>query len=460
MSAVVYSDEEKPGTVFNVLTRTCNRPHRYKRCRESVKAQETSLNVKQFVSIDRPCTYVEAEVLVPATGRIAPEIPTKHAKHRDATYNLYINDMLAAVKEGWVFVLDDDDEFLTRDALKKLEPYLTDPDKLVVFKFAMGFEDGKKRFAMPNAFGRELVINDVPCSCYVYHSKHKELGLWHGKYSGDFFAAENLAKNLNIVWVDEVIAGTQVGASEGKQANALPAKWKPRPMKTDKKEPFLSIIIPVHNQAEWTASILDQIAKTVHMRHEVIVVDNGSTDETKSILNGARVIKNKHNTGVYHAWNQGCKAAIGTHLALLNNDLLLPDGWAEKLIAHGRDAICPSYDQSPKERQDFESYNNKLSPGLKDASRPGVHPQGFAGFCYILTREVYDRVGKFDESYLYWFGDNDYFIRLNQMGIVPVMAQDVFIHHYANKTCNSLADFVPQREKERKIFVTRWPDAV
>jgi GT2 family glycosyltransferase len=444
--------------VLNVLTRTANRPNRFERCRQSILAQETDVTIRHLVSLDGPCTYAQGDVLIPARGKIAPRIPADQQRHRNAPYNLFVNDLLAAVEDGWIFVLDDDDEFLRRDAVAVLAPYLVDENALVVFKFAMGDNKGRQ-FIMPKAHGRGLIMNDVPSSCYVYHSRHKDLGLWHSKYAGDFFAASNLAEELRIVWLDEVLAGTQSGPSEGRGDASQPTQWQPRTTKQKKKDPFLSIVIPVMNQCGYTKAILQNIAETVHMPHEVIVVDNGSTDDTAQVLENARarVIRNKTNPPLSKAWNQGCAKAKGTHIAVLNNDLELPDGWAEKLVAHERHAICPRYEQGPKRCANFENRNSRLRASLREADRPGTHPNGFAGFCFLITREVWERVGPFDESLIIWFGDNDYYLRTKGMGYVPYMAQNVLIHHYGNVTCNDRPDFISQRESDRKTFLKKWP---
>lgn len=466
VQGVSYHDPFKPkGPVLNVLTRTCNRPNRFRRCAESIEAQQTKVTIRHFVSVDRPCTYAEADVVVPATGSIAPEIPAASQSHRDAPYNLYVNDLLAAVKNGWIFVLDDDDEFLTADAVAKLEPYLADENNMVVFKFAMGDCKGDKRFVMPNAHGKGLRINDVPCSCYVYHSKHKALGLWHGKYSGDFFAASNLAAKLNVVWVDEVLAGTQVGPSCGSLDSVRYRKWKPRSMEQTRQETLVSIVIPVLNQASYTRAILDQI-NSVKTPHEVIVVDNGSTDETPDILEefGVKVVRNGDNVGWAASLNQGAKAAQGTHIAFLNNDLILPDGWLETLLSHREHVICPTYEQFGEVRDDFAAQNADLlamKSEVMDTERPGRHPKGFAGFCFMLSREAWERVGAFDETFRYWYADNDYWIRLKAMGYVPVMSRNVLIHHFVRKTTDSeIADFDEQRARDRAMFLKKWPGAV
>jgi GT2 family glycosyltransferase len=455
------SDPSSKGPVLNVLTRTCDRPNRFRRCKESIKAQETSVTIRHFVSIDRPCIYVEADVVIKATGKISPPIPAEHKHHRNAPYNLYVNDLLSAVKDGWIFVLDDDDEFLHEKAVAVLEPYLGNEDNLIVFKFAMGDGRSKKHFIMPKYHGRDLVLNDVPCSCYVYHSKHKGLGLWHGKYSGDYFAASNLAKKLNIVWVDEVLAGTQIGPGAGSSESGRYRPWTPRSVTERKAGTFVSIVIPVLDQVEYTRAILKNIKETVKIPHEVVIIDNGSTDETSQILDeaGVKVIRNKHNLGWSVSLNQGAAIARGTHIAFLNNDLVLPEGWLETLLAHKEHVICPTYDQGENIRKDFASYNKSLAdkfPEVKVAERPGFHPKGFAGFIFMLSREAWERVGPFDESMRYWYGDNDYWLRLKDMGYVPFMSNNVLIHHYMSKTCNARPDFVKQRERDGKRFLEKW----
>ncbi len=456
---------DKEGPVLNVLTRTCNRPNRFRRCADSLKAQETAVSIRHFVSIDRPCTYVDADVLVPATGQIAPEIPEASTRHRDAPYNLFVNDLLAAVKDGWILVLDDDDELLRRDAVAILEPYLADEDNMVVFKFAMGDGLGKKNFVMPKAHGKALVINDVPCSCYVYHSKHKVDGLWHGKYSGDFFAASNLADKLNVVWVDEVLAGTQTGPSMGTMDCALPSTWEPRLVKQEKVEPFVSIIIPVLNQSTYTKELLENIANTTSVPHEVIVVDNGSTDNTPDVLKnaGVKVIRNQRNNGWAYALNQGASKAKGTHLAFLNNDVVLPPNWLLTLLSHDEHAVCPTYEQDPVIPKHFRRRNQTLEAQEREvvpAERPGLHPKGFAGFVFMISREAWERVGRFDETMIYWCADNDYYVRLKAMGYRPMMSKNVLIHHFMNKTVDTLPDYLEQRERDRQTFLAKWPEAM
>jgi GT2 family glycosyltransferase len=335
---------------------------------------------------------------------------------------------------------------------------MRDAGNLIICKFLLG------KNIMPKAFGRKLVLNDIPCSSIVYHSRHKKYGQWHGKYSGDFNAAHNLSQRLKPVWVDKVVAGTQCGPSVGVTKEQNYMAWESREIAPVNPEiGLLSIIIPVMNQAQYTVAIIGNIQQTVHIPYEIIIIDNGSTDETTEILEGVTVIRNERNVGMSRSWNQGCKAAQGSHLAILNNDLVLPDMWAEKLLEHGEHVVCPSYKHGERARANFEVHNKMLGRRplrTKIPDRPGKHPNGFAGFCFLLSREAYDQVGPFDEQFVYWYGDNDYYIRLCEMGYEPVQSVNVEIHHFHSKTVSTLTDFVIRREKDRDLFDRKWPHAV
>lgn len=445
--------------LLNILTRTSERPNRFKRCRESIDAQVWGGTVRHIVSIDKPCDYIQcADVVVPVhTGAKGPAIPREHIDYRDAPYNLYINDMLKAVKGGWVVVLDDDDELFGTDSLSAVEPYLEDEGNLIVTKFLL------KDRVMPSYHGKQLVMNDVPCTSIIYHSRHKMHGEWHGKYAGDYFAAANLAKKLNIVWVDKVIAGTQVGPSFGKCQNTSYRAWKPRSVKAPRKGgDLVSIIIPVHNQSKFTKKIIPNIKETVHIPHEIIIVDDGSTDDTAEYLKtqDVTVITNSINKGVYAAWNQGCRAAKGDWFAILNNDLTLPDGWLETLLRHDQFVVCPSYQHTEKIPANWEKRNVVMSrrpPRLRETKKPGLFPSGFAGFCFMFAREVWESVGEFDEKrFRYWYGDNDFWIRVQGAGYKPLQSLNVEILHNHSQTVGTMPDFIPVREAERVRFEKKW----
>ena len=88
------------------------------------------------------------------------------------------------------------------------------------------------------------------------------------------------------------------------------------------------------------SSALPPSRATPGSRWELIVVDNGSTDGTGTYLAGLRdmstvpvtVVSNATNVGFPAAINQGLRLARGEYLVMLNNDVVVTDGWLDQLI--------------------------------------------------------------------------------------------------------------------------------
>src|SRR5271154_752929 len=88
-------------------------------------------------------------------------------------------------------------------------------------------------------------------------------------------------------------------------------------------KPTLSIVIPVFNKYAFTKACLEDLSKLPD-DHEIIVVDNGSTDDTQSVVQShARIkyINNYSNLGFAGACNIGFREATGDNVLFLNNDI-------------------------------------------------------------------------------------------------------------------------------------------
>ncbi len=101
--------------------------------------------------------------------------------------------------------------------------------------------------------------------------------------------------------------------------------------------PVVSVIIPVYNQLDYTWKCLKSIAANIpdDLAVEIIVVNDGSSDETQKVLvevRGLRLINNSTNRGFIHSCNQGVQFAKGQYICFLNNDTEVRSGWLESLL--------------------------------------------------------------------------------------------------------------------------------
>ena len=114
-----------------------------------------------------------------------------------------------------------------------------------------------------------------------------------------------------------------------------------------------SIIIPCWNQLEFTRKCIASLFRQTGPGWELIVVNNGSTDGTADYLGGIQdcspvpvtIIANATNRGFPAAINQGLQHARGEYLVLLNNDVVVTDGWLAQLTGLASSGLTGEKDQ-------------------------------------------------------------------------------------------------------------------
>jgi glycosyltransferase involved in cell wall biosynthesis len=96
----------------------------------------------------------------------------------------------------------------------------------------------------------------------------------------------------------------------------------------------ISVVIPVYNEAENINACLDALSAQKLPVHEVIVVDNNSTDFTSSVVKEHKFVKlvNESRQGVGYARDTGFMIATGDILARLDADSIVSNDWSSKII--------------------------------------------------------------------------------------------------------------------------------
>ncbi len=216
--------------------------------------------------------------------------------------------------------------------------------------------------------------------------------------------------------------------------------------------PIVSIVIPVHNQ--WAYTIRCLVAVLDHSRdvaHEVIVVDNGSTDETPAGLaqiGGVRVHRNPTNLGFGRACNQGAALAHGEFVLFLNNDTEPRRGWLAALVAAARadPAAVAAGSRLLFADEAIQSAGLLLAYGLPYPL--SVIPRGYrkpageapssgpvravTGACMLVRAAALRAAGGFDEGFENGYEDVDLCLRLGEAGgKVLFVADSVVTHHEA-----------------------------
>ncbi|MFC1763136.1 glycosyltransferase family 2 protein [Planctomycetota bacterium] len=138
-------------------------------------------------------------------------------------------------------------------------------------------------------------------------------------------------------------------------------------------KPLVSVIVPTYNRANIVCSAIESILAQTYQPLEIIVVDDGSTDETESVLrqyNKAITYVKKNNGGVSSARNRGVAQAKGEIICFLDSDdLWLPEKTeiqVDLMMRAGQHVPCcvcdTIFEQGDKKDSFFE--HNKLSASV------------------------------------------------------------------------------------------------
>ncbi|QDX41028.1 glycosyltransferase family 2 protein [Salarchaeum sp. JOR-1] len=102
------------------------------------------------------------------------------------------------------------------------------------------------------------------------------------------------------------------------------------------EEPLISFVIPVHNSSDCIGECLEAISNQSYSNKEVIIVDNGSEDETTDIVRekcpSAKLIELEENKGHSEAANIGFESAEGKYIAKLDDDGIIGVGWLRTVV--------------------------------------------------------------------------------------------------------------------------------
>ncbi len=224
----------------------------------------------------------------------------------------------------------------------------------------------------------------------------------------------------------------------------------------------VSIVIPVFNQLHFTKICLESLLPSLSQDCEIIIIDNGSSDGTDEYLSkysNIKVITNEQNRGCAFAWNQGVKDSIAPWVAILNNDLILSPNWLDGLLSFaekkGVDIISPAFREGEYDYNIAEHSRNFVKL-MHNVARIGVAQ----GICFMVRREVFERVGLFDENFrIGQFEDNDFFRRAKLAGFILGTTGLSFVHHFGSVTqkmiCKECHDNTYEMEN-RIYFRKKW----
>jgi predicted O-linked N-acetylglucosamine transferase (SPINDLY family)/GT2 family glycosyltransferase/ubiquinone/menaquinone biosynthesis C-methylase UbiE len=241
------------------------------------------------------------------------------------------------------------------------------------------------------------------------------------------------------------------------------------------KNASISVVTSVRNCLAETKEFLDTLVRfKPHLKMEIILIDDGSEEETRNFLRqqpGINLLSNSSSLGFGKSNNMGVSAAMGEWLLFLNNDLVLTQNWFspfENVIKN-----------SSKWRHLGCLGNVQVDPRTKRVDHSGItfkegHPTHFGlgskmmggdgyseylavtGACFMVRRDIFLQAGGFDEEFKTGFEDIDLCLRLRMLGYRHFVANSSVIYHKRSST--------PERNEHQvhnsRVFYGRWSSLI
>lgn len=227
----------------------------------------------------------------------------------------------------------------------------------------------------------------------------------------------------------------------------------------------LSIVILCYNKWNFTKSCLDDLSK-LPSDHEIIVVDNASTDETQSQLQNNNDIvyyRNEKNSGFAAGCNIGYGLSTAPNVLFLNNDIRVKhshDKWTQPIID-----LCPDGLVGPT-----MGLLDKDLNFVKEANRVLLGNSYMSGWCLGASKDIWNKLEIprntafttervypqiFSEKYgIAYFEDTDLSFRAKNLNI-KMQIVDVPVVHFGKQTSKQLNTYALYNNA-RKIFIKNW----
>jgi GT2 family glycosyltransferase len=226
--------------------------------------------------------------------------------------------------------------------------------------------------------------------------------------------------------------------------------------------PALSIVIPVYNRANFTASCLKDLF-LLSDQPQIIVVDNASTDTTQQELStithpGFAYIRNETNLGFGKACNIGYANSTGRKVMFLNNDI--------RVRSNHSDWIRPILDLLDREPKTLVGptggfVDPKTFDFRYETKDPNTPFNYLSGWCFSADRESWDilaqeakAIGPFCPDYFVFYEDTHLSWVATRLGFKLKLLDIPVVHfgHTSSKQLNTAKLY----QQSRQIFIDKW----
>ena len=165
----------------------------------------------------------------------------------------------------------------------------------------------------------------------------------------------------------------------------------------------VSVIIPIYNGERYLDSCLTAIRQSAYAPYEIIVVDNGSTDDSVETArrHGIGVVSCPGPSGPGAARNRGAHLAKGQILLFVDADVVIKPDTLSRVVATFQEqpdvaAVFGSYDDRPAAQNFLSQYKNLVHHFVHQHAR--TEASTFWGGCGAIRKEIFHKIGGYDQA--------------------------------------------------------------
>lgn len=238
--------------------------------------------------------------------------------------------------------------------------------------------------------------------------------------------------------------------------------------KHETKEGLVSIIVPVFNNNYPTFHRTGDCIGSIRFFtnpdiYELIVVNNGSKIkmEPQSWLCD-KLIENETNEGFVKAVNKGIRTSFGEYIAIVTSDVMVFDHWLEDALEalKYKDLVIATPMYGEPYARGYEAFKKReeyMKKPIEDSFSDFKD-----GACWIAKKELFDEIGLFDERFVNYAADVDFYKRLEMAGKTYASSKRINIVHITQQTGSGVEGNAEQMTKDKQAYIDKWekPDEV
>lgn len=169
----------------------------------------------------------------------------------------------------------------------------------------------------------------------------------------------------------------------------------------------VNILMLTYNQPQLEADCLSSVVKLTDYPYQITVHDNRGG-----------------NTNLAEIWNKLIRESVHSYLLFLNSDTEVERGWLSKLVSTFEEiprlgAIGPVTNQC--------GYRYQIRRIAQP--EPNFTKAEISGFCLLTKKEIFEKVGYFDEEFDFYGQESEWMVRVAQAGYWVGFREDVFVSH-------------------------------